>query len=487
MTDPTPAEELTATPEAPGSAPPAPLRRSRRHKVISGVCGGAARHWDLDPVILRIVLVVLTVSGGVGLIAYGFAWLLIPLEGEEENEGRRLLSGRVEGAALTALLFAIVGCGLFLSTLNRSGMVSFTVMLSLAVAGSAYWSRQRRRAQTQGAEAVDPATAQAVADAPPETVAPPSPDSPSWWRSPLTKEGQPPADYLWGPSDAHLSVEYAYRHRTADPSAPVGPGTDRRHSGPMGPITPTPVAAPRKAQRTGRSIGGLTFLLAMAAGAAGTFSVLPDHRLAVMLQTGLACALAVFGIGLVLSAWIGRTGGGTIFMVILTAALLAGSVFIPKNITTDWRQRTWRPENVAALHTTYELGSGRATLNLSDLHLKDGETVRTAADVGAGQIRVIVPNGVTARMHVRIGLGDVTLPGESPRDIDIDPGHEETYTLPAKGLKEGEKPHGTLELDLQLGAGEIKVLRDEPASPPPGPPAPTPSAPSAPSTPGARP
>ncbi|MER7857332.1 hypothetical protein ABTZ98_33065, partial [Streptomyces bacillaris] len=31
--------------------------------------------------------------GGIGLIFYGFAWLLLPLEGEEENEARRLLSG----------------------------------------------------------------------------------------------------------------------------------------------------------------------------------------------------------------------------------------------------------------------------------------------------------------------------------------------------------------------------------------------------------
>ena len=150
MNDAAPAEE-PAPSDAAGPTPPhAPLRRSRRHKVVGGVCGGLGRHWDLDPVIFRIVLAVLSLSGGLGLIAYGFAWLLIPLDGEEENEGRRLLSGRVEGSALTALLFALVGCGLFLTTLGKGSVMSFAIMLTLVVAGSAYWSRQRRRAEAAG-------------------------------------------------------------------------------------------------------------------------------------------------------------------------------------------------------------------------------------------------------------------------------------------------------------------------------------------------
>ncbi len=119
---PPPSTAPPGTPAAPGGAtatepgPPArePLRRSREHKVISGVCGGLGRYCDLDPVIFRVVLAVLGAAGGLGLVAYGFAWLLIPSYGEDENEGRRLLSGRVEGPALTAVLAALVGCGLFL-------------------------------------------------------------------------------------------------------------------------------------------------------------------------------------------------------------------------------------------------------------------------------------------------------------------------------------------------------------------------------------
>ncbi|MEK8171284.1 PspC domain-containing protein [Streptomyces sp. M19] len=75
----------------PGGAPDQrfrpPLRRGRDQKVISGVCGGLGRYCDLDPVIFRVVLAVLGVAGGLGLIVYGFCWLLVPLQGERDNEG----------------------------------------------------------------------------------------------------------------------------------------------------------------------------------------------------------------------------------------------------------------------------------------------------------------------------------------------------------------------------------------------------------------
>ncbi len=75
-----------ATPPPAGGyyGPPAqpPLRRSRTDRVFSGVCGGIARQYGIDPVLLRILLVVLTVfTGGAFALAYIVAWLVIPDEG----------------------------------------------------------------------------------------------------------------------------------------------------------------------------------------------------------------------------------------------------------------------------------------------------------------------------------------------------------------------------------------------------------------------
>ncbi len=58
--------------------PPGRFRRDRPHKLLAGVCAGLGRQCDMDPVIFRITLAVLSATGGIGLIFYGFAWLFVP-------------------------------------------------------------------------------------------------------------------------------------------------------------------------------------------------------------------------------------------------------------------------------------------------------------------------------------------------------------------------------------------------------------------------
>jgi phage shock protein PspC (stress-responsive transcriptional regulator) len=79
-TDPGPAAAAAPTPPPP-YAPVRKLYRSRSDRVIGGVCGGIGRHYDMDPVLLRILVVVATVfTGGVFLLAYLLAWIFIPDE-----------------------------------------------------------------------------------------------------------------------------------------------------------------------------------------------------------------------------------------------------------------------------------------------------------------------------------------------------------------------------------------------------------------------
>jgi phage shock protein C len=57
------------------------LQRSRTDKYIGGVCGGAARYLGVDPVAVRVAVVLLAfVSGGLGVVGYLVAWLLMPEE-----------------------------------------------------------------------------------------------------------------------------------------------------------------------------------------------------------------------------------------------------------------------------------------------------------------------------------------------------------------------------------------------------------------------
>ena len=54
------------------------LYRSRTQRVIGGVAGGLGEYLDLDPVLVRILFVVVAFAGGSGIIAYIIAWIIIP-------------------------------------------------------------------------------------------------------------------------------------------------------------------------------------------------------------------------------------------------------------------------------------------------------------------------------------------------------------------------------------------------------------------------
>jgi signal transduction histidine kinase/phage shock protein PspC (stress-responsive transcriptional regulator) len=65
------------------SARPA-LRRDTDHKVLAGVCAGVARSLGVDPLFVRVAVVILTIVPGIGFPLYVGGWLLIaPDDGEE--------------------------------------------------------------------------------------------------------------------------------------------------------------------------------------------------------------------------------------------------------------------------------------------------------------------------------------------------------------------------------------------------------------------
>lgn len=59
---------------------PKKLYRSRNDKYIAGVCGGLAKYFNVDPVVVRIIAVLSVFLHGIGLIAYIIAWIVVPLE-----------------------------------------------------------------------------------------------------------------------------------------------------------------------------------------------------------------------------------------------------------------------------------------------------------------------------------------------------------------------------------------------------------------------
>ena len=62
--------------------------------VVAGVCGGIGRALNIDPVLVRVVMAVLIISGP-GVIFYIAAWVLMPDEGSERSAAQGLLGDRI--------------------------------------------------------------------------------------------------------------------------------------------------------------------------------------------------------------------------------------------------------------------------------------------------------------------------------------------------------------------------------------------------------
>jgi len=68
------------------------LYRSRRERIVGGVCGGLAEYSDLDLTLVRVLVALFIIFGGAGLIVYLVMWIIVPIEprdGETLNERRR--------------------------------------------------------------------------------------------------------------------------------------------------------------------------------------------------------------------------------------------------------------------------------------------------------------------------------------------------------------------------------------------------------------
>jgi phage shock protein PspC (stress-responsive transcriptional regulator) len=82
-----------------------PLRRDADRKVVAGVCAGAARWLGIDPLIVRVAIIIATVASGVGLPIYIAGWLLLP-----PADGGPAIAARLRARPGAWQIGAGVGC-----------------------------------------------------------------------------------------------------------------------------------------------------------------------------------------------------------------------------------------------------------------------------------------------------------------------------------------------------------------------------------------
>ena len=64
---------------------PRPLRRIRKGRVLAGVCGGLAKYLELDPSLVRVLMLIFVVCFGLSVWFYIILWIVIPEQDDKED------------------------------------------------------------------------------------------------------------------------------------------------------------------------------------------------------------------------------------------------------------------------------------------------------------------------------------------------------------------------------------------------------------------
>lgn len=381
------------------------LERSRSDRYVGGVCGGLARFFDIDPVIVRVVIFCLAFFGA-GLLIYAVAWAFIPDEGQPRSLAQLARYGGRPSREMILIGGAVL---LGLAGLGSDGDNDFSwIFLPLLVIGFFWWRREDRRRSGPAGSSFGPAGWLAQPNQPP--LAPPAPSE--FWAATATSpaSGTPNAPYAMAPT------EMLWGHQ----APPTGPPRQRSY---LGLVTIS--------------------VLLLAIGVAALLDT--NGGLSLSPQGVLAGSLIVVGAGLVAGAWYGRSRGLIalgLFVTLLVSTVAAGDV--PwKGVSGDVR---WKATTTAELDRGFHLRAGEAVLDLRELEL--GEDVRTVeVTVGLGGVDVLLPVGIVTRVTGHMALGGAEIFGVKHEGADID-------------VDVAQPGSPQLIINFRLGLGEIKVRHE---------------------------
>ena len=105
----------------PASTQWSPVRRSLDERVIAGVAAGVASALHLRPWLVRAAFVALALAGGVGLLLYVLAWLLVPVAGSPESVGGAAMRRRQDLRPVAAVGMIVLGSLLLLRLVSPFG------------------------------------------------------------------------------------------------------------------------------------------------------------------------------------------------------------------------------------------------------------------------------------------------------------------------------------------------------------------------------
>lgn len=73
---------------------PKRLARSTKSRMVAGVAGGIGEYLRVDPNLVRLGFAILTVFGGLGILLYLAAWVILPEETEDTSIAEQWVNSR---------------------------------------------------------------------------------------------------------------------------------------------------------------------------------------------------------------------------------------------------------------------------------------------------------------------------------------------------------------------------------------------------------
>ena len=394
--------EQTNTTEAP-EAPviTRELVRPREGRIVAGVAQGLANRYDLPVLLIRVIFVLLTFAGGLGVALYAAGWFLIRSDDEETTPAERIFSGASTSRSWLGIGLVFLAILILLDnfTFLSTGIVWSVGLLVVGVL--LYTGDLPRLVRNQGDG--DQEGVQQMTTTETSTTALVKTDTPS------------------GPGDAGDAV----------PPTPT----------PTPPVLPPPPPKPKETSYLGRITIGVVLV---SLGVLAILDNIPGLPIEPQPRHYIALATVVIGLGLMVGGFVGRARWLILIGALLVPTLLFSPVF-EYDWNTDEFDRTVSPDTFAELEESYTQDVGNLVIDLTDLPW-DGETVDLTVAVDAGNIEIWIPPGVG-------------LEGEASVDV----GHVGAFGRESSGLGnpslqfDNPGPAGTVLLDAAVDLGNIDI------------------------------
>ncbi|TCO43929.1 phage shock protein C (PspC) family protein [Kribbella antiqua] len=447
-------------------------QRSRSDRMVAGVCGGIGRALNIDPVLIRVVMAVLIISGP-GVIFYIAAWVLMPDEGSQRSAAQGLLGDRVRPDH-PWLWPIVIGACVFVAIAMMSSFDFGRVVPGPLIVLAVIWivARHRKGRRFGGPRRRDQWTGGQSWTAPNPTWTGPG-TNPTVQDSTTAGQGTYPAGpgtYPTGQSPSSTvqdTPSSAYAAQTGPSAPPAGPSssaTQRPQDRTVEPVQPvwteddplglyvdeppatnpamkTAAEPPAKGMRGTKSIivvlTGIAIAIAWGAGAATS--------------TMLIIGLATLGAGMLVGGFVGKTLGLLPLGILLALGAAVSTVFpdVPRNFT-DTNYVAPAGSTITATSTTYNFDGGSVHLDLTKATFATGAKVDVHGRLG--EIVVKVPQNVDVQGQLSTEMGDVQFLNESHG------GRNAELTLNDLGT-DGNVGPGAVTLDLDVKLGSIRVER----------------------------